>query len=192
MNASHETPAVALLGIGSVLMGDDGFGPWFVHRFAGRFAVEGATIEDLGTPGSELAYRLLGLDAVLIVDALRLPDAPPGSVRSYDREEILRHSPGGTRAAHDPGLRDALLTADFAGTGPSRVLLVGVVPERIELGAPRSLVVEAAADEVERRLLAELRGLGCTVTGRVGVDQPTWWDRESTPRAVPEGTQNRE
>ena len=96
---------------------------------------------------------------------------------AYRREEILANLPAPRLSPHDPSLKDALLTADLAGDPPPEVLLVGVVPERVELGAGLSPAVRDAWDVVEDAVVGELRRLGLELTPRpVPAAADVWWE----------------
>ena len=170
---------IAVLGLGSVLMGDDGVGPFAVELLDSRWRFPaGVTLLDLGTPGPDLADYLVGLEAALVVDAIRAPGRP-GEVRVFRGEEIdlLPNLP--RISPHDPNLRQALLTVELAGQKPGEVILVGVIPERVELGTELSAPVRAALPELEAVLLEELRRLGVPPDRRVRERSPrTWWSRE--------------
>jgi hypothetical protein len=42
--------------------------------------------------------------------------------------------PGIRISPHEPSINDALILLDFAGTGPRDVVLIGIVPERLDGG----------------------------------------------------------
>lgn len=170
---------IAVLGLGSVLMGDDGVGPLAIELLDSRWRFPvGVTLLDLGTPGPDLADYLIGLDAVLVVDAIRAPGRP-GDVRVFRDEEIdlLPHLP--RMSPHDPNLRQALLTVELAGQKPEEVVLVGVIPEKVELDTELSAPVRAALPELEAVVLEELRRLGVPPDRRRRKKSPRiWWSRE--------------
>jgi hydrogenase maturation protease len=76
------TPRILVAGIGNIFLGDDGFGPEVVRRFAaGRPPQEEVRIVDYGIRGMHLAYDLLdGYDALVMVDAVPAKDSAPGSL----------------------------------------------------------------------------------------------------------------
>jgi hydrogenase maturation protease len=79
---------------------------------------------------------------------------------------------------HDPDLRQALLTCELAGRAPAELLLVGVVPDRVELGTELSPAVRAALPAVEAVIVAELRRLGVEPARRERPAEPAvWWQR---------------
>ena len=54
---------ILVAGIGSVLLGDDGIGPYVVRMLEANYAFdEGVEIEDLGTPALDLIDHIAGLD----------------------------------------------------------------------------------------------------------------------------------
>lgn len=171
-------PRVAVVGLGNVLMGDDALGPMVIQALEAAYEFPArVTVSDLGTPGLDLIPYFTGLDALVIVDTVTSAGSP-GQLRLYRRDEILRTPPQPRLSPHDPGLKEALLTAEFAGDGPREVLLVGVIPgevrARVGLSPAVRLAVPAAAAEVIR----ELDRLGAPARARA-VPRPLdpWWER---------------
>ncbi|MCB1161516.1 MAG: hydrogenase maturation protease [Candidatus Krumholzibacteriia bacterium] len=174
-------PAVAVLGIGSVLMSDDSVGPHVVKLLDARYTFpDSVSVLELGTPGMDLAPYLADIEALIIVDSVRA-DGPPGSVHCYRREQLLSHPPTLRTTPHDPAIKEALLTAEFAGGGPAEVLLVGVVPASIAQGTELSPAVAAALPAVEAAVLAELERLGCPGAARPVPAEPELWWRRGAP-----------
>jgi hydrogenase maturation protease len=125
-----ELATTFILGLGNVLMGDDGFGPYVARLFDAEYEVgAGAEVIDVGTPGLDLTPWLADARNVIIVDTVRA-SAPPGTLKLYDKAEIVRHAPVSRVGPHDPGVKETLLTLEFAGRAPETVTLVGVVPAR--------------------------------------------------------------
>jgi hydrogenase maturation protease len=147
---------ILVAGIGNVFLGDDGFGVEVARALALRPPADGVDVVDFGIRGMDLVYALLdGYDGVILVDALPLDDAEPGTLAVL-RPEI----PGDADAALDVhALHPARVLALAATLGPlpEHVLVVGcqpgILPEEdewseidIELGAPVRAAVERAAD----------------------------------------------
>jgi hydrogenase maturation protease len=174
----------AVIGLGSVLMGDDAAGPHVLRRLEDLYELP-PEIEllDLGTPGPELAHLVEGLDALIVADTLRTPGAVAGEVRLLRREEILRGPQPQRLSPHDPSLRGALLAAELLGRSPSEVLLVGIVPGDTRLGIGLTPAVRDALPQAVAAVAGELARLGYLVRGRtLGEESPAWWEREA---AVP-------
>jgi len=169
---------IAILGLGNVLMGDDALGPQVIaHLQASYVFPEGVVLEDLGTPGLDLHPHLAGHEVLILVDVVKSV-GEPGELRLYDKEQILKHPPGPRVSPHDPGLKEALLGLQFAGSDPSEVLLVGVIPDdtsqlEVGLSAPVRQAIPAAIDAV----LTELEKRGKAASERQPADRPDiWWE----------------
>ncbi len=161
-------------------MGDDAFGPWVVETLLAEHDFpEGVTVEDLGTPGLDLIPWITDLEALVLVDTVR-SDAAPGTLRLYRRDEILKHAPQPRLSPHDPALKEALLTAEFAGRGPREVLLVGAVPETTAMGVSLSAALRQAVPAAAEEVLKELSRLGRPAARRSAPLAPdTWWASEA-------------
>src|SRR5262249_16248616 len=121
---------IRVLGLGNVLMSDDGLGPFVVRVLEATYECPaGVEFLDAGTPGLDLTPYLLGADAVIFVDTVSASGAP-GEIRVYDRDAILKVPPQARTGGHDPALKEALLTVAAAGGGPARVTRGGAIPGR--------------------------------------------------------------
>ena len=177
---------VLVLGLGSVLMGDDALGPWAVRLLeAGYEMPPEVTVVDLGTPGPELAHYVAGLDALVVIDAVRHGGHAPGTVVALSDDAIRR--PGGAGLAlppprlspHDPNLRDALQASELLPGGPpKRVAMFGIIPERVELGTGLTPAVAGALPRLVQAVVDELCLLGSPPFPRAVPATPdVWWER---------------
>jgi hydrogenase maturation protease len=154
---------ISVVGIGNVLLGDDGFGPLTVELFRCRYEC-GSDVEvlDLGTPGLDLAPYLYGQDLVILVDAVHA-DEPPGTLCIFSEDDLLTHHALLRLSAHDPAVRESLAHLSMVGRAPSELILVGVVPEQCEFASGISASVMTTAPvavDTIARLLGE-RGIEC-------------------------------
>jgi hydrogenase maturation protease len=150
---------IVVLGLGNILLRDEGVGVRVVEALAERYAIP-AEIEvvDGGTAGMDLLNTLAGCDHLLICDAVQT-GAPPASVVRLAGLEVpalfqARFSP------HQLGLAEVLATLVLTGEAPSAVTLVGIVPLDLELGLELSQEVSAVVGQAVECLATELRGLG--------------------------------
>jgi hydrogenase maturation protease len=154
-----EPCRLLILGLGNVLCGDDGLGVAAVEVLARSHRVpEGVRILDGGTLGLALLPYLEDAEAALLVDAIRA-DAPPGAPIRLAGEDVApavleRLSP------HQIGVADLLAGARLRGRSPRRLVLLGLVPETLELGLGRSAAVEAGLPALVERIVLEARALG--------------------------------
>ena len=173
---------ITIGGIGSVLLGDDGVGPYVAGMLeAGYRFSEGVTVADLGTPGLDLVAHLSGIDALILIDSVS-NGAPPGTVTLYRKGDILRHGPAPVRMdPHSPTLSESLLIAELAGEGPEDVLLIGITGEQYESGTGLSLAAEQACAQAINEVLAELERLGSSYTKLRGETFSAWWKPMAEP-----------
>lgn len=175
---------IRVIGLGNVLMADDGFGPFVIHKLHAtyEFAPEVSVI-DVGTPGLDLTPYLMHADKLIVVDTVR-SDAAPGSIRLYRRDQILKHAPQPRLGPHDPGLKETLLALDFNGTGPDEVLLVGVVPKLTTALPHLTDAVRLAVPRAVAEVVAELTRLGAEPMLRAHPStECPWWEEPATAGA---------
>jgi len=178
-------PRLAVLGLGNVLLGDDGVGPFVVELLrAGWTFPDGVAVTDVGTPGLGLLTYVHGADVVILVDAVKA-DGPPGAVRVYRGPE-LSHLPVGHRVSpHDPAVVEVLSIAAFDGAAPREVVLVGIIPDSVALGAGMSPRVRAGAAAAVGVVLAELERQALAAAPVRGITDPdVWWLRPPSRASV--------
>lgn len=163
---SHPDGPILVLGIGNVLLRDEGVGVQVVHALeslAERGDVElppGTSLLDGGTLGLGLLPLLSDARAVLVVDAVDLGRAP-GTVEVV-RGDMLRRGQAGHAPSHlagvgrRVGVGDLLAAAQLMGTLPDAVTLVGVQPSEIAIGLELTELIRAALPIVVETTLDEL------------------------------------
>jgi hydrogenase maturation protease len=148
-----------ILGLGNVLCSDDGLGVAAVHRLLDSYeASDGVRILDGGTLGLSLLPYLEDAERVILVDAVR-DDAAPGSFVRMTGEDV---APAVTSrlSVHQIGVVDLLDGARWLGRMPKTLILLGLVPESLELSLTRTASVERHLPELVERIAAEARELG--------------------------------
>lgn len=154
-----------VLGIGNVLLQDEGVGIHALGELRRRFSVDaGVDLLDGGTAGVELLRYLDGKDRVLIIDAVAAGH-PPGTVFRVEGADVprmfhVRISP------HQIGLSDVLATALLSDALPGQMVLFGVEPQTMTTGLALTPVVEASLDKLVVSVVDELRRLGHRVEPR--------------------------
>jgi hydrogenase maturation protease len=146
-----------MLGMGNVLLGDDGVGIRLVERLRTDPAFGAANFVDGGT----LSFSLLGLiettDAMLVTDAADLGEAP-GTVRLFENEAMDRFlASSRRRSVHEVGLCDLLDMARLLDCIPRRRALLCVQPCTIDWTEALSPPVARAFDAAAAQAGAVLR-----------------------------------
>ena len=144
---SETLGRTAIVGVGNVLMADDGIGVQAVWELERQSLPDGIELLDGGTAFPSLAGQLAGFHKLIIVDAVR-GGALPGTIFRFKLEDILdkqgrskapARSPGAF-SLHDLGVIEALLLERLAAsTSPSRAatawgstVFIGIEPAMVE------------------------------------------------------------
>jgi hydrogenase maturation protease len=149
---------VLVLGVGNVLMSDEGVGVRAAELLRRR-APDGVKVLEAGTLGPELLPDVEAASRLLVLDCVDAGKAPGTAVR-LDGSRLLEH-PAPTLSAHEFALVDLLSLAALHATAPAEVVVLGVQPATIEPGLDLSPEVERAVTRLAASGLAELeRWLG--------------------------------
>lgn len=141
---SDPAAEVLVLGLGNLLMGDDGFGPSVIEALNAGFRFPpGVSVLDGGTPGLNLLPLIMDTGRLLVVDTVNT-DGKPGELRFYDKSGLFVAPPNRRQSPHEPGLAEVLSTLDLAGRGPFEVFLIGAVPQSTAAGIGLSPPLRAA------------------------------------------------
>ncbi|MFQ5735574.1 MAG: HyaD/HybD family hydrogenase maturation endopeptidase [Thermodesulfobacteriota bacterium] len=159
--AEREKTMALVLGVGNILMGDEGVGVRAVELFRKTYSLpEDCACIDGGTAGVSLLDYMKEFAHVVIIDAIS-SGGPPAAIRRFKGDEIDCAPPSRT-TAHQIGVKELIVLARFEGASPD-VRLIGVVPGRIGPGLRLSAPVEGALPEVARMIARELSALGFNV-----------------------------
>lgn len=146
---------VLVVGVGNLLMGDEGVGIHALRTLAEGPALPGVAWLDGGTGGINLLEPICAAQSVVMIDATR-DGRPAGSVTLL-RPDTVGALPRGL-SAHDFGLRDLFAAAALTGKFPD-IYLYTISVETIEpMSMELSPAVAKAVPEVvsEVGLLAQL------------------------------------
>jgi hydrogenase maturation protease len=153
---------IHILGLGNILLQDEGFGVHFIRWFSKAYALpENVKVVDGGTLGYQLLDILSGCEEAIIIDVIKLNDRP-GSVYRFSRDEMDIHLPPPT-SVHEVKFADVICKLELMGEAPPMVFLC-VVPEKYdEMNLEMSPVMEASFPKVAELLIAELDRHGLQV-----------------------------
>lgn len=155
---------VVVMGVGNILMSDEGVGVHAVTALAERYDLpEDVEVIDAGTSGMDCLDRIADADLLLIADCVRSKDKAPGTITRLADDQInawfkTKISP------HQVGLSDVLAACNFHGMSPKKVVLVGVQPQSFETSMELTPAVAAVLPELLERLAAEVAAMGIGVT----------------------------
>jgi hydrogenase maturation protease len=151
-----------VLGIGNLLIGDEGVGCRTVEELNKRYHMpENVECIDGGTAGFELLPFLDDKDQVILVDALR-NDMEPGTVMMVEDEYVPKAFLSSI-TPHQLGISDVLAAAQLEGNLPEKLVLFGVEPKQLDVGIKLSTEVEAGMEKIIDAVVEQLRNFGYEV-----------------------------
>jgi hydrogenase maturation protease len=142
------TPTL-VLGIGNLLMGDEGVGVHAVRAFDLEDWPDGVTLVDGGTGGFTLLEYLSDYRRIVMIDAT-MDGAPAGTVAVL-RPRYATDFPR-SLTAHDIGLRDLIESAALLGPLPEITLVTVSIEHIASMVTALSAPVAAAIPEVQRQV----------------------------------------
>ena len=151
-----KEPTISIIGLGNILMTDEGVGGHVVNEFERRYTVpEHVEIVDGGAAGLGLIPFIEGREKVLMVDAVNF-DQEPGYIETIENDEIpvrltLKAS------MHHLGLMDVLCIVRMSGNIPKDLCIIGIQPKSLELGLDMSPEIWDKKDILIERIVSKLR-----------------------------------
>jgi hydrogenase maturation protease len=154
-----KAPRVLVLGVGNILMRDDGVGVHAVQALADAYELPAnLRVVDGGVGGLGLLGEFADLDCLLIVDAVR-NGGVPGSIHHLGPEHIQPRR-GLFISAHEVGMAELLAAAEFSGRLPE-TQIIGVEPLDTEtVGLEISLLLRSALPQVVAAIVDTLHAHG--------------------------------
>jgi len=123
-----------LIGLGNILMGDEGIGVHAVKAMEARFEIPPELeVVDGGTAGLDLLPFFEGRDRVLLVDAVDF-GAEPGFMGELSNEAIPARFGKNKASLHHIGLAEVLALAQLQNILPREICLIGIQPLSMDPG----------------------------------------------------------
>ncbi len=153
---------IVVLGLGNVLVGDEGVGVWVVEELKKKYAfTPPVKIIDGGTLGFALINEIDDCRKLIVVDAVQA-DQEPGTIYRFTKDDVS-FKISQKISAHDMGFAEALSQWKVLGIDPEIVFL-GIEPQ--ELSAWKmalSECIRAKAPRLVELVLEELKKEGIAV-----------------------------
>lgn len=150
---------ILVLGLGNILLGDEGLGVRVVEQLEARYVLPPEVqIVDGGVVGLDLWSYLEGVTHLLVVDAVQM-GAEPGTLVRLADEAIPQGLPL-KMSLHQTGLPELLALARLQETLPQKVVVWGMEPAVLEPGLALSPTVAARLERLVTAVTDELRGWG--------------------------------
>jgi len=152
------TEKIAIVGIGNLLLKDEGGGVHVAHTLQKVALPPGVEVIDGGT-SPELMPYIAGAARLIVIDAMETGDEP-GSVYRLRLDELDIESARAT-STHEINLIAELTLMRLMGEALPETVVIGIQPAEISLSTELSPKLEEKIPEIVRLILKE-----------IGADQP--------------------
>lgn len=122
-----------VLGVGNVLLADEGAGVHAMRYLKDHYDLSGVTYIDAGTLSFTLASDIADADHLVVFDAAQL-GAAPGAIKVLQGEDVDEFLKSGKCSVHEVGFADLMDIARLEGYLPTRYALIGIQPETLGWG----------------------------------------------------------
>lgn len=155
---------IAVVGIGNILMGDDGIGVAVIEALRQEELPAGVELYDAGTALSDMLSVIGSADRVIFVDSCRA-DGEPGSVyRSVCRPDDWASEPLGD-SLHDIGVAHAVQMHRLAGGRLGEIVVIGIEPKEVALREGLSPALQSRLPDIVQAVRNEAQALSRTRRG---------------------------
>jgi len=149
----NDEIAVTVLGVGNPIMGDDGVGLELLSLVEASFSDPRVEYVDGGTSGMELLPVVQSARRLLILDAVSGP--VPGEVVELPGDQIPRLL-AAKLSPHQLGLLDIFAAARLLGTEPDEVVVIGIVPEFVDVQVGLTPTIAASLPDATAKAISVL------------------------------------
>lgn len=152
-----EGKKIAVVGVGNILLGDEGLGVRAVEYLAQRSLPENIQIFDGGTALLQLLPALEGFDKIIIVDAVQAGQEP-GAIYRFTLEELeasKKKEIGFMLSLHELDVPRAIALERLVSRLPEEIIFLGMEPARISESMELSEVVESKMEQLLRAIERE-------------------------------------
>lgn len=154
---------VLVLGLGNILLSDEGAGVKAIEELQDRYDCSGAVeFVDGGTIGLELLPYFEGRSHILIVDAVKTGREPGTIVRIEDPPAYFSSK----TSPHQIGLADVMGVAVITDIMPKNITLFGIEPKHLSTGLKLSPEVAGNLSQLVDMVADELKAIGIKVQSK--------------------------
>jgi len=156
-----------ILGIGNLLLSDEGFGIHTIHYLEKYYTFpETIMLNDAGTAGIYMAPFLEECDPILVIDVVDI-QAEPGSVHCFNSNDIGTGIIFSKMSPHQLGLLEMLEICKLRDCQPETVEFFCVVPADLQTSMELSQQVAPRVKEIAEQIVDWLRKAGHTITEKL-------------------------
>ena len=153
-----------VLGVGNILLSDEGFGVRVAEALSQRFRFPDAVeVLDGGTLGIELMRFLDGAQRLILIDAIH--GSEPGSFRIIQGDDVRLYFQEKV-SLHEMGIQEVLASLVVMEKPIAEIVVIGVVPQSLEIGLDLTPLVASRIEEATDSVIRQLHDWGLECTAR--------------------------
>jgi len=153
---------ITVLGIGNILLSDEGLGVVAVKRFLEEYEVpENVRVIDGGTLGIELMYFLEGTEKLLVVDAVA-GGRPPGAFYKIKNEEVKKYFRNKV-SMHELGFQEVMALMELRGFPIKEIVILGLEPKSLNISLELSPEIKEKIPQLVEEIVNQLKEWGIPV-----------------------------
>jgi len=152
----QQAEKIVVIGVGNLLLKDEGVGVHVARELQKKSLPEGVAILDGGLGGIGLLDFFGDASKALLVDAAEM-NLDTGAVVRFTPDEVRGNSIRPMFSSHDVGLLDVLELARGLGRCPAEVVIIGIQPGEISWGTDLTPEVQASVPKAVEMVLEEIR-----------------------------------
>ena len=154
---------VTVLGIGNIILSDEGFGVRVVEYLKENYEFpQNVQLVDGGTLGVELTHFIIGTKKLLIIDSID-GDKPAGTIFHLVGDEIKNHF-NEKISAHEIGIQDVLTMMEITGKIIPEVVVIGAQPFSLEAGVELTEDMQKILPQIVDKSIEILQNWGIFAT----------------------------
>lgn len=150
-----ESPKILVLGIGNLLLSDEGIGVHAVRAIQSMVLPPNVKTLDGETAGFHLLPHIQGAERVVVIDCLDA-SAAPGTLFRVTPGDLAAGTGTKPISFHQVGLPGVLQLAAQLGKHPDEVVIIGVQPASVGPGLDLTPDVARRLPDIVQMVLAEL------------------------------------
>ncbi len=146
---------VRLIGVGNILLKDEGIGVRVAEELKKKHWPSSVEVIDGGVAGFGLIDFFLESTKVFLIDAADM-NLPPGTIRRFAADAIRLQEEAPKLSMHDVSLLEVLGITRALDSSPREIIIIGIQPKEISGGMELTPELQAVVPKVIEMVLKEL------------------------------------
>ncbi len=153
-NNINTPEAITVLGIGNILLSDEGVGVHVVNELSQISLPENVSVIEGGTDGFRLMNIIMEADRLIVIDAVKGGDEP-GTIYRFSIDDVKACPAGFKTSVHQIGILEVIDLSGLIGKTP-RTTIIGVEPKSLEMGLELSPEIREKIPRIIELVLEEI------------------------------------